>query len=169
MRTQEPQPRLRPTSLATLFVAALAAGAGMWWLIGEFYSMIPPLPWLLAFTLGLLAFVEAVTARATKARIDRRPGTEPVEPLVVARYAVLAKGSSLTGAIFTGAYAAYLLWLWIEWMRRGYEASDTFSAVAGFIASLLLVGAALWLERSCRVPKPPDEAQAPEPEDDEEL
>jgi Protein of unknown function (DUF3180) len=67
---------------------------------------------------------------------------------------VLAKASSLAGAIFAGTYAGVLGWLLIE--RTRASSSDIPAATAGLVASLALVGAALWLERSCRVPEQPD-------------
>jgi hypothetical protein len=144
-----------PTRPATLVVAGLAAAAVAWWLISSFYNDIPSLPWLPTVTLAALAVLEAYVAINTRARIERKPGREPVDPLAVARYAVLAKASSLAGAIFAGFYAGLLGWLLIERTRAASD--DIPAASAGLVASLALVGAALWLERSCRVPKRPDD------------
>jgi hypothetical protein len=151
-----------PTRPSTLVVAGLAAAAGAWLLISSFYRNIPPLPWLPTVTVAALAVLEGVLAHHTKARIERRPGREPVDPLAVARYAVLAKASSLAGAIFAGFYGGMLTWLLIE--QRGTAAGDrdVLAATAGLVAALALVAGALWLERSCRVPKRPDEEQNPD-------
>ncbi|MQA28168.1 MAG: DUF3180 family protein [Micromonosporaceae bacterium] len=154
-----PEPRLRPTSPATLFVVALAAAATAWVLIGEFYGEVPPLTWLPALTLLLLAVLEAIAARAIKARIDRRPGTEPVDPLVVTRLVLLAKASSVAGALFTGLYGGVLVWLWAASSRNEHAAADMAPAAQGLGAALLLVGAALWLERCCRIPEPPPDRE----------
>jgi Protein of unknown function (DUF3180) len=143
-----------PTRPATLVVAGLAAAAVAWWLISSFYSDIPSLPWLPTVTLAALAVLEGYVAINTRARIERRPGREPVDPLAVARFVVLAKASSLAGAIFAGFYAGLLGWLLLE--RTRAASGDIPAASAGLVASLALVGAALWLERSCRVPKRPD-------------
>src|SRR5262245_55722900 len=99
-----PRPTLRPTNAATLVVAALATAALSWMVISRYYGSIPNLNWLPGLTLAGLAVVEGIAARNTKARIDRKPGTEPVNALLVARFVVLAKASSLLGAIFAGAY-----------------------------------------------------------------
>src|ERR671933_206348 len=107
-----PQPRLRPTRAATLFVAAL----------------------------------EAVAATNTKARIDRRRGAPPVDPLLVARYVVLAKASALVGAIFTGFYAGMVLWLLTERGRLIHAAIDLPPGIACLLAAAALTAAALWLE-----------------------
>jgi hypothetical protein len=144
-----------PTRPATLVVAGLAAAAVAWWMISSFYGDIPSLPWLPTVTLAALAVLEAYLAINTRQRIERRPGREPVDPLAVARYVVLAKASSLAGAIFAGFYAGLVGWLLLE--RTRAADNDIPAATAGLVASLALVGAALWLERSCRVPKRPED------------
>jgi Protein of unknown function (DUF3180) len=144
-----------PTRPATLVVAGLAAAAVAWWIISSFYGDIPSLPWLPTVTLAALAVLEAYVAINTRQRIERRPGREPVDPLAVARYVVLAKASSLAGAIFAGFYAGLVGWLVLE--RTRAAGNDIPAATAGLVASLALVGAALWLERSCRVPKRPED------------
>lgn len=155
-RGSTPQgPRMGPTRPATLVVAGLAAAAVAWWMISSFYGDIPSLPWLPTVTLAALAVLEAYVAVNTRQRIERRPGREPVDPLAVARYVVLAKASSLAGAIFAGFYAGLVGWLFLE--RTRAADNDIPAASAGLVASLALVGAALWLERSCRVPKRPDD------------
>lgn len=146
--------RMGPTRPATLVVAGLAAAALAWVLVSSFYSHIPPLPWLPIATLLGLAVLEGYAAANTRARIERRPGRDPVEPLTVARFVVLAKASSLVGALFAGFYAGLDAWLLIEQTRAAVN--DVPVATAGLVASLALVGAALWLERSCRVPERPD-------------
>ena len=149
-----------PTRPATLIVSGLAAAALAWLLNSGFYQDIPSLPWLPPVTLAGLAVLEAYAAVNTRARIDRKPGRDPVDPLAVARFAVLAKASSLAGSIFAGFYAGVTAWLLVERTRASYN--DIPAAVAGLAAGLALVGAALWLERSCRVPKRPDDEQEDE-------
>lgn len=151
---------MRPTSGATLAVAALAAAAVAWLAVSRFYGDIPKLPWLPAVTLAALAVAEGAAAHSTKARIERLPGREPVDPLLVARLVVLAKASSLAGALFGGVYAGLSAWLFIERQRLSHAADDLPAALAGLMASALLTVAALWLERSCRIPAEPDESDS---------
>lgn len=157
-RRSEPQPTLRPTNPATLVVAAFAAAALAWLGISRFYANIPDLPWLPPITVAALAVLEAYAAQTTRARIEHKPGREPVDPLLVARFVVLAKASSLAGAIFGGVYAAVSLWLLLERPRLAHATADLPAAVAGVVASAGLVVAALLLERACRVPPQPDES-----------
>jgi hypothetical protein len=159
-RTSEP--RLRPTDPWTLIVVGLAAVALGWVLVSHYYGDIPQIPWLPAFTVFAIAIGEAVLARTTKARIDRRPGAARVEPLAVARYAVLAKASSLAGSIFAGFYVGLLIWLLAQRSRLTAASSDIAPTAAGVVAALALVVAALWLERACRVPKRPEDDEKPD-------
>ncbi|MGH3715018.1 MAG: DUF3180 domain-containing protein [Micromonosporaceae bacterium] len=160
-----PQPQLRPTNPATLFVVALGAAALSWVLIGRYYGDVPQLTWFPALTLFMLAVLEAIAARAIKARIDRRPGTEPVEPLVVARFVVMAKASSVAGALFTGIYGGVLVWVWAASSENQHAAADIGPAAQGLAAALLLVAAALWLERCCRIPESDSDRDAESPDD----
>lgn len=153
--------RMGPTRPATLVVAGLAAAALAWLLISFLYQSLPDLPWLPVVTLTGLAVLEAYAAVNTRARIERRPGRDPVNPLMVARFVVLAKASALAGAIFAGFYAGLAGWLFVARTTRA-AVEDRAPALGGLAASLALVAAALWLERSCRVPKRPDEDREPD-------
>jgi hypothetical protein len=102
-----------------------------------------------------LAVLEGYAALTTRARIERKPGRDPVDPIAVARFVVLAKASALVGSIFAGFFAGLVGWLLLE--RTRAATSDLPPSIAGLVASVGLVLAALWLERSCRVPKRPDD------------
>lgn len=151
---RRPDPSLRPTSISVLVVAGLAAAAVGWLLLSFSYSRLPSLPWTPALVLAVLAVAEGMLAQNTSARIQRKPGAPPVEPLAVARYVALAKASSLVGAIFAGFSAGLLTWLLLEPTKAARE--DIPATAAGLVAALALIGAALWLERACRVPEQPD-------------
>lgn len=167
---KQPQPALKPTDPATLVVAALAAAAVAWLLISNFYQDLPRMIWPPAIIIAGVAAFEAVAARSLWTRIQRRgralarrdPGAalpEPVEPLVVARFAVLAKASSLGGAILAGFYAGFVPWLAVESGRLREAASDLPPTIGGVVASAGLIAAALWLERACRIPEPPEDEE----------
>lgn len=168
----ERPPALRPTQPATLVVAALAAAAVAWLLISNVYQQLPPMVWPPVILIGGIALLEAGAARslwerihgrggllATRARGSGRAGRtpEPMDPLVVVRFAVLAKASSVGGAIFVGAYAGFLPWLAIESGRLASAGADLPATVGGLVVSIGLVMAAQWLERACRVPERDDE------------
>lgn len=147
---QRTDPSMRPTSISVLIVAGLVAAAVGWLLLSFFYNDWPPPPWLPVVVIAVLAIAEAFLAQNTAARVQRRPGAPRVEPLAVARYAVLAKASSLAGALYAGYCAGLLVFYAFEPTKF---ARDAVPAVGGgVIASAALIAAALWLERSCRVP-----------------
>jgi hypothetical protein len=154
---QRPQsdPSLRPTSVSVLIVAGLAAAAVGWLLLSFTYSTLPRLPWSPLAVLAVLAIAEGALAQNTSARIQRKPGAPRVDPLAVARYVALAKASALVGALSAGFSAGLLGYLAMEPTKAAR--TDLPIAAAGVITALALVGAALWLEHACRVPKQPDE------------
>lgn len=152
-------PSIGPTRPALLVVAGLAAAAAGWLLLSFFYGRMPALPWLPTLTVAALAVVEGILAQNTRARIERRPGQPRVDPLAVARYAVLARASSLAGAIFAGFSVGLLGWLVLEPTRAARD--DIPAAGVAFAAALALVAAALWLERACRVPDQPEDDDVP--------
>ncbi len=158
-----PKSSLQPTSPSTLIVAVLGAAAVGWIVIARDYSAFPSLTWLPTIILGGLGALEIGTAVATKARIDRRPGTTPVDPLVVVRYVVLSKASSIVGALFTGFFGAIMIWLIAEQGRLAAAADDLPPAIGGFLGAIALLVGALLLERACRVPP-----RADDDEDEEE-
>jgi hypothetical protein len=136
-------------------------GVLAWLCMRRFFGDIPDLNWLPGLTLAGLAVVEAVAARTTRARIEQRPRSGRLNPLLVARYAVLAKASSLAGALFAGAYAGVALWALAERDQLTVAGKNLPPAVAGLVGALALTAAALLLERACRVPPPPEDQDTP--------
>ena len=118
------------------------------------YGALPALPLYAPVTLVLLALVEAGMARVVRDRLAGRGGdrSRPLHPLQVARAAVLAKASSLTGAVLLGGYGGLLAWTLPR--RDELALADRDATVAGIsvLACLGLVVAALLLERVCRTP-----------------
>jgi hypothetical protein len=148
------EPSMRPTSASVLVVAGLAAAAVAWLLLSFFYNEWPRPPWLPVIVIAVLAVAEGLLAQNTAARVQRKPGAPRVEPLAVARYAVLAKASSLAGALYAGYSAGMLAYFVLS--PTEFSRSAVPPTLGGVVASVALIGAALWLERSCRVPDQPD-------------
>ncbi len=145
---------MTPTRLRTLFAAAALTALATWLLARVAYQHFPVLPRSTAATVGILAVVVGYTAYSTRARLLGRPRTKPILPITVARYAALAKASSLAGALMAGAWAG-LLGYTAQHLAQRAASVDTITAALGLGASVALVGAALRLERVCRVPPPP--------------
>jgi hypothetical protein len=154
---------MKPTRIALLLGWCVLAGTASYLIVREVYSSLPRLPTLAPASLALIALVETVLAIGTRNRLLGRPGTHPVEPIIVARYAALAKASSIVGALALGAYAGLLGY--VLPLRDAPQPRDD-AIVAGFgaAAGLCLAVAAYALERVCRV-KPPRDSP-PEPPTD---
>lgn len=146
---------MRPTRIPVLVGLAVLAGLASYLVTSSFYNDLPPLPLLGPVFLVLLAAAEAYTASTTAARLAGRPGTQPIHPLTVARIAVLAKATSPVAALVGGAYAGALAY--VAQLDGPHARADLRAAIAGVVASALLVGAALAMERVCRVKQPPSD------------
>jgi hypothetical protein len=140
------------------------AGAIVYLVVREVYTSLPRLPSLAPASLGLIAIVEMLLAIGTRNRLLGRPGTRPVEPMLVARYAALAKATSIVGALAVGAYAGLLGYV-LPLRDAAQPRADATIATAGVLAGIAVVVAAYSLERVCRV-KPPKDTPS-EPRDDE--
>jgi hypothetical protein len=152
---------VRRTSPFALVGIAIAGGV-IGWLVqvglaaGGAPSFQPPAT--LYSVLFILAFGLLLLGRPVR-RLVRGKTKRPVDPFFAMRVLVLAKASSLTGALLVGAAAAML----------GYAVSRTGSvAVPAFwpdvltgVAALVLCIAGLIVEWWCRIP-PQDRAEQPD-------
>ena len=149
---------MKPTRLSVLFLVLLVAAAFGYLLAETSYSDLPPLPALAPVSLGLLALVEGLMAWVVRGKVrGHRPSGRPMHPIQIARAAVLAKASSLGGAVVGGVYGGIFVW---TFARRGdvatYGEDARVSGLAA-LAAVILVAMALLLERACRTPEPPSE------------
>jgi 2-amino-4-hydroxy-6-hydroxymethyldihydropteridine diphosphokinase len=146
---------VRPTRVVVLLAVAVLAGLVGYLLTRSYYADVPSPSAYAPLWLLLLALAEGYTATVTRARLSGRPGTKPVNPIVVARLAALAKATSPVGALAFGAYAGFLAHVAQGSSPQAH--TDTRTAALGVGCSLGLAVAALALERVCRVKPPPDE------------
>jgi hypothetical protein len=158
---------LSPVRRRDLAVLALGLAVAAWLLVRAWYGELPEFDWWLPAPLLVLALAEAFGARTLRARLAAlreartasrsattlggRP-VRPVEPMMVARLAVLAQASAYVGAVFAGIWAGVLAYVGPALGRLQSAAGDTVTAVLGIGCSAGLVAAALWLESVCRVP-----------------
>ncbi len=163
---------MRPVNRRDLVVVAVGLAIAAWLVVRATYGSLPALRWWLPVPLAVLAVAEALGARTLRARLTaeraaRRGGSRgaeppaplvrPVEPMLVARLAVLAQASAYVGAVFTGVWAGVLLHVAPAVSRLSAAGSDTVTAVVGVGCALALTAAALWLESVCRVPPDRDD------------
>jgi hypothetical protein len=159
---------LSPVGRRDLAVLALGLAVASWLLVRTFYGDLPALDWWLPAPLAVLAVAEALGARTVKARLSAlraardRSGTptaasrnvpvRPVEPMLVARLAVLAQASAWVGAGFAGLWTGVLVYVGPAVGRLAEAGGDTVTAVIGAACAAALVAAALVLETACRIP-----------------
>jgi hypothetical protein len=167
---------LSPVRRRDLLVLTLGLAVATWLLVRTWYGELPPLRWWLPLPLAVLALAEALGARTLRTRLavlrearaaHTRPGgkpptqpVRPVEPMLVARLAVLAQASAYVGAVFTGIWIGVLVHVGPAVRRLQAAGSDTVTAAVGIVSAAALVAAALWLESVCRVP--PDDSDPTE-------
>jgi hypothetical protein len=165
---------LKPLRRADLAVLALGLAVAAWLVVRVAYGQLPPLHWWLPAPLGVLAVAEALGTRTLRARLTaerkarasavrndqpRQPVAlvRPVEPMLVARLAVLAQASAYVGGVCGGLWAGVLAHVGPLSARAQAARSDAVAAVLGLVCAAALVAAALWLEGVCRVPPGSDD------------
>ena len=163
---------MTPLNRRDLLVLGAGLAVATWLLVRAGYGSLPALRWWLPVPLGVLAVAEFLGARTLRARLaaqrDHRPPAErgtapvrPVEPMLVARLAVLAQASAYVGAAFAGIWVGVLLYVAPAVSRLEAAAGDTVTGVVGVLCSAALVAAALWLESICRIPPSADDQTPP--------
>ena len=154
---------ITPTRPRDLVLPALAAAVAVHLLVRVGYGALPAFPGPAGVPLAVLGAAEAVAGSVLRARIRRKPGTRPVQPLVAARAVLVARASALAGAIMAGAWAGLLGYVAPRSGDLAAAAGDTLAATVGLVGALLLVGGALWLQHCCRTPDDPQAEPDPAP------
>ncbi|NRQ36107.1 DUF3180 domain-containing protein [Nonomuraea sp. NN258] len=149
---------MRPTHPGHLAGIVVVVALLTWAVVRNVYSDLLLLPWTAIPTVLLLAVGEGYTAWVTKARIRRKPGTKPVEPLAVARLVALAKASAYAGAAFAGVFAGFGFHT-AQLLSKETPRAEFFVAMGSFVSCLVLIVAALLLEQACRIPKDPEDQE----------
>lgn len=152
---------MKATSLRELLPVFVVVGLTVYLLIRLAYASLPPLPTLAGVTLLVLAVAEAILGYYLKARIERKSGTEPVQPLQAARAVALAKASAVAGTVMAGTWAGVLGYLLPRLSDLVAAAEDAPGALVGLISAVALVAAALYLQHCCRTPLDSDDENAP--------
>jgi Protein of unknown function (DUF3180) len=156
---------MTPVRRRDLLVVAVGLALAAWLVVRAGYGVLPRMRWWLPVPLGVLALAEGLGARTLRTRLAAerelrvRPNqagaaasTRPVEPMLVARLAVLAQASAYVGAVFAGCWAGLLLHTVPALGRLSAARGDTVAGVLGVLLSAALVAAALRLEHVCKIP-----------------
>ncbi|MGH3835462.1 MAG: DUF3180 domain-containing protein [Pseudonocardiaceae bacterium] len=151
---------MTPTRARDLIGAAAVAAVLVNLLLQLSYGDLPALPTFAGTTLLAFAVAEAALGTTLRARIRQRPRIRPVQALTAAKAVVLAKASSLAGAITGGAWLGVLGYVLPLRSQLLSAASDTVTASIGAVCAGALVAAGLWLEYCCRTPDGPEDLES---------
>jgi len=144
----------RPGTLAGIFAICAIVG---WLTTRATFTNLPLLPITAVPALAALALAEAVVGRSVHNRLTGRKASKPMAPIAVARLVALAKASSAAAAALGGLVGGYLIFVLHE-LDKSVPARDARVAGVTLAAAVALIAAALYLERCCRAPKPPDDS-----------
>jgi hypothetical protein len=143
-----------------MVVAVAVVFAAIGWavvrIVDAWFGRLIAVPWLSAAAMWLLAAATLYWAISSRPRLEGRPGVRPMPPIVAARTAVLAMAASRVGAVVAGFYGGVAIAMLGSLGTETGQTTAWTSALA-CAGSLVLVGAALWLERICRIPVDPDD------------
>ena len=138
-----------PSTLASFFVASFMVGSGL---------QVPVSPANLLITLAAISAVLLALAipiwryrSALKQKSTQRP--KRVDPFYAVRVLLLAKASSLAGVLFASWHLGVVIYsLSAAVVVQNLVLQNSF----GFIASVMLIVAALITEQICRLPQDTD-------------
>jgi hypothetical protein len=145
----------RPTTLVLLAVIGCGLGFGVVDVWTAWTGSIPTVPWAAPITLAGIAAAFFVAEITLKPRLRRDAGARPLDPLVAARTAMMAKAGCVGGAVVTGVYLGFAGYLLFDFENDYRRHVLLIAGAAALAAALATVGAYL-LERACRVKPPSD-------------
>jgi hypothetical protein len=151
---------MTPTRPGPLLAIAVIAGVVAWVVVRQSFATLPPLPWTAVPAMLLLAVGEAVAGHNLRARLTGRRAGKPLEPIAVARMAALAKASSAAAAALGGLAAWFAIYV-TGLLDKAVPRHDAYAATATVAAAIALLSGALYLERCCRAPRPPEDQDRP--------
>lgn len=139
----------RPIVLAILAAIAAVLGLTISDLADSMWSRSLPVPASSAITVAVVALALLVWAVIFRRRL--RDDTKRVDPFTAVRTAALAMAASRAGAIIGGLFLGIGLWYAAD-LTTPLARERALICAAGLVAAIVLVVAALWLERLCRLP-----------------
>jgi Mg2+/citrate symporter len=150
--------------LAGLFVVAglLAwAGARLWNALGTLPNVPVAAPIVLA-VIATILFATGLSIRARlKAQRERDPEAKGVDPMQAARAVVLGQASAYVAALVGGAYGGFGLFLVLDGLDYGARQRQAVYALLSVVAGVLVVAAAIFVERVCKLPDDEDDPHRP--------
>jgi hypothetical protein len=148
------------TTRLVLLVLLLLLGAALGWsgvaVLEATGTIVARTPWSAA---GGLAFFAALLLAGAWYMYDRvHRQQRRVEALTAVRLLALAKASALVGALVAGVYAGFAVHF-VPVLDTPDGRERVVRGVVTALAALVVVAGGLLLERACKVPKGPDDAE----------
>ncbi len=142
-------------------IAWAAVGAVAGWLVARIVFLsrgeVASVPYSAAVVLAAAGVGLIYTAIRTRARLEGKPGTKRLPPLVGARLAALGLAASRVGAGVAGGYAGYALFVLGD-LDTSYRKDVALRCGLCVIGAVVLVIGALLLERALRLPEDSEDA-----------
>lgn len=154
----EPKGGLRRTSavvLAIVTVLGIVGGRSIRIIAEATDRVAPSVSWAAPLVLFFLAAVLGERAWSTYKSLHRDRRIMQSDHAV--RLLALAKASALVGALVAGAYLGYAL-SFADSLEAALPRERVIRSVIAVVAAVLVVAAALLLERACEVPKDRDDS-----------
>jgi hypothetical protein len=145
---------MTPARLRVMLLIALVVGAGTWAVLDAREASgasVPPVPWTAAVAVGLLAVAVLVSGLEVRRWVVGRR-ERPMDPLLAARIAVLAKAAAYSGSALVGWYLAQAVVVLPDLV--GERRTRLVLALVSAVVSGGLGAAGLVAQRWCR--RPPD-------------
>jgi hypothetical protein len=137
-------------------LASVLLGAGFGWLVfaipDEFGWPLPQIPMAPALLIAVSAISSWVLAGVTHRRIQVRH--QHIDPHRAVTLLALAKTCVLAGAGLAAGYGAVIV-TFVPRMAAELPRQRVLVSVVAVISGVVLAGAGIFLERACRVPRPP--------------
>lgn len=159
-------PSVEPTPASAIVLAGVV-GAGLAWVglsaVESFGWPIPPVPWLTAVVIGVLALTAWLGARWMHRTVQLR--RERVEPARAVALLLAGKAALLGGAALAGGYLAVAVRN-LPHLDAVLPRERALSSAAAAALSIALLLAGRALERACQVPRPPEDDSGDAPSGD---
>lgn len=157
---------MKQLRVRVLIGIALVAGvlswgaAGLWDTFGE----LPSVPVAAPIVLAIIAAVLASTAISLRSRLraqrERHPDAKGVDPLLAARALVFGQASALVAALVASVYGGVGVFLLRDLDIPPRRDQVVYAGLA-VVAGVAVVVAALFLERTCRLPEDDEDNHPP--------
>ena len=155
--------KFEPTKISNLFLIAIFMTTFGWSisrLWPTWFDQDLQVPLLAPVTIIILDIALGVWALMVKARLNPENKDVSLDPIVAARTVALAMASSRVGSIAAGMYLGIFF---MNFLQRDHSIVGDKLVECGmsFVAGIVLVAIALWLERLCQIKQPPANSRTP--------